>query len=79
MNSRTKQYEKLRKEILKETQDWDGRWFCEARYPYCEYKTEHPTLDHKKKRSSHPELLLERSNIWVLCPKCDLKETNSKP
>ena len=71
----TKKWLAFRKEFLKSRENWHGVYNCEI----CMKATEYPELDHIKKRSTHPELKYEESNIQLLCKFCHRKETARKP
>lgn len=70
----TKKWLKFRKEYLDKRKNWYDIWNCER----CMKATEYPDLDHIKKRSTHPELKYDESNIQILCRPCHIKVTAGK-
>lgn len=65
----------FRKKFLKGKEEWDGRYLCSL----CKIPTEFIEIDHIQKRSSHPELKYEVSNLRLICRRCHIEETKKKP
>ncbi len=52
--------------------DHTGYYICDD----CHKYTESPEVDHIKKRSTHPELRYEFSNLQLLCHSCHQRKDN---
>jgi 5-methylcytosine-specific restriction endonuclease McrA len=66
MTKKQNQWLTFRKKYLKGKMNHEGYYICEA----CGAWTKEPELHHIKTRGSSPHLILEESNLILLCFSC---------
>lgn len=73
--SKSQKWSKFRAKFLKDKRTHEGYYVCES----CNRWVYAITVDHKKKRSTHPELVFEPDNLQLLCIDChDRKDSGLK-
>lgn len=68
---KSKKWLQFRREYLKKHRNEWGTFNCTV----CHIEIPYPEVDHIKKRSTHPELVFDESNLQILCHWCHLKKS----
>jgi hypothetical protein len=69
---KARSYKKFRDKELLPTANHQGYFICER----CKRWTDRIAMNHKNKRSTHPQQVFDKKNVERICFDCDIAQNN---